>query len=148
MKLKKFIFWAVFALLAYNFFGYVKVHTSGDVTAYKRFAKALMNEDSYLARITCVQPEYVREVMKSQAKRSEVFNGFNIILTYYVIKDQKLSADGTHSYIVAEQVSRVNPPGVTTIRGEHEVRIRHVVELENQDGNWLISKFEDQAMRP
>ncbi len=146
MKPKKFIFWVIFAILVYNFWGYTKVHTSGDVIAYKRFARALIQDDDFLVKQTALSTGYGAKVFAAQLARKKYFKGKQIVFTYFVIKEQRLSEDRKVSYLLAEQVSRVNPIGVATIWGDSEVRIQHRVQLVQVDKTWKVAQFTDPAM--
>ncbi|MFP4204179.1 MAG: hypothetical protein ACLFS4_07605 [Opitutales bacterium] len=146
MKPKKIIYWIIFGVLAYQLFGCVKTHTSGDVIAYKRFSKALLKQDSYVARQVARNP-LAREALAREGARKELFEGVEIVFTYYTIEDRRLSDDGKRSFIVAHQVSRVNPEGVDTLWGEGKVRIQQQVELVLKDGRWEVVKLNDPTLK-
>jgi hypothetical protein len=66
--------------------------------------------------------------------------------TCYKVKSRRISADEQSVTLVAEQVSRVNPPGYDTLWGENEVRLRHQVKLVKENGHWVVYSFEDPAL--
>ncbi|MFP4070020.1 MAG: hypothetical protein ACOCVJ_03150 [Verrucomicrobiota bacterium] len=148
MKPKKVIFWIIFGVLAYSMFGYVQMHTRGDVIAYKRFAKAIMKNDDYTVGQMVLEKKLAREVLASGEERMELFDGAEIVFTFYDIDERRLSEDGKTAFISAEQVSRVNPEGFDTIWGEREVRIRQTVRLVLENQAWRIASFNDPAMGP
>jgi len=149
IKPKKLIFWAIFLIGAYFMFGYVRMHTHGDVVAYKRFAKAVMKKDDYIARQVSVDRSGLAgKVLAQHEERMELFGDADIVFTYYTIDERRVSADGKTVYLSAEQVSRVNPEGYDTIWGEREVRIRQTVQMVERDGLWLVASFNDPVMEP
>lgn len=148
MKPKKILFWAIFALLVYNFFSYSVTHTSSEVIAYKRFAKALLKNDSYVARELTLDRNYALEVFERNPERQKLFGDNTIVFTYYVIKEQRVSDDEQTAYIVAEQVSRVNPKGESTVLGVADIRIIHKAKLVKKNDVWKLAEFHDPAMKP
>ena len=147
MKPKKVIFWAAVLFLGYHFFNYVKVHTSGDVIAYKRFAKALMEGNEYTAK-QVAPTGLAQKALASQEEREALLDGADVVFTYYVIEEQTVGENGRVSHIVADQVSRVNPEGHDTLWGEKEVRIRQRARLELKNDAWKVTSFNDPAMGP
>lgn len=147
MTPKKLFYWLIMGIVAYQLFGYVKMHTSGDVVVYKRFAKAVMENDDFVARSGSLK-DVAKRVFEFQDERTALFRGADIVFTYYVIKERRLSEDGKTAYLTAEQVSRVNPEGFDTLWGEQAVRIRHGVQLVLQKNIWMVSQFQDPAMKP
>ncbi|MGJ8649919.1 MAG: hypothetical protein ACSHX4_06140 [Opitutaceae bacterium] len=148
MKPKKIIFWAIFAILAYNFFSYSITHSSSEVIAYKRFAKALLKNDSYVARELTLDRNYALAVFDENPARQKLFGDNSIVFTYYVIKEQRVSDDEQTAFVIAEQVSRVNPKGQSTVWGTSEVRILHKVKLVKKNDVWKLESFHDPAMKP
>ena len=128
MKPKKLLYWILFGIIAFQLFEYVKVQTHGDVMAYKRLAKAIMNNDDYMIQRASVK-DTASKILETQGGREELFRGSKILATYYNVKSRKISADQQSVSLVVEQVSRVNPPGYDTLWGEDEVRLKHAVQL-------------------
>jgi hypothetical protein len=147
MGLKRIIFWAIFAFLAYHAFGYVKVHSSGDVVTYKLLGDALAENDTYSIKKMVKDEALGQQIIAAQEERAKLLGDNAVLFTYYVIQRQTFSAAGDTSYILAEQVNRVNPPGADTIIGETEIRIRQGIELVKEGERWLIVGFDDPAMR-
>jgi len=149
IKPKKLIFWTIVLIGAYFMFSYVRMHTHGDVIAYKRFAKAVMKKDDYIARQVSVDgSDLANKVISRHDERMELYRDADIVFTYYAIDERRVSEDGRTVYLSAEQVSRVNPEGYDTIWGEEEVRIQHTVQMIKRDGIWLVATFNDPAMGP
>lgn len=145
MKPKKLLYWTLCGVMAYNFYGYTKMHTSGDVIAYKRFASAVMKEDSYTAR-NASDGEVAGIALGSQDVREGMFEGADLVFTRYEIKDRQVSADGKMVTLTADQVSRVNPDGFDTLWGEREVRIRQTIRLVQKHDAWKVMQFDDPAV--
>jgi len=135
-------------VIAYNLFGYARMHTRGDVIVYKRFAKAVMQDDSYIVRNTAVKGELPKEVFARQTERKKLFRDGEVVFTYYDIKDRRVGADGSTSSIVADQVSRVNFPGQEKLWGAEEIRIRQSALLVRENDAWVMHDFNDPAMAP
>lgn len=110
LDLKKLLFWPVVLTVGYYALDYVKVHTSGDVIAYKRFAKALMQNDYSLAR-QISNKELAVEVASKRAERNKFFSGVRPLFTYHEVISQHLSSDGKSSRLLVEQVTRVGTKG-------------------------------------
>lgn len=146
LGLRKLIVWTVLLIAGYYGLDYVKVHTSSDVIAYKRFAKALMENDYYSARRTS-NNELAARVLKRNEERLKAYRGGRVLFTYYEVISQNQSSDGKTSSLVADQVSRVASNGQTGIWGDAEIRIRHRVELAQENQIWKVSSFTDPAMR-
>lgn len=147
MGLKRIIFWAVFALIAYHLFGYVKVHSSSDVVTYKLLAEAVAENDTYSIKQMVDNEVYSQRIIETQEQREKLIGENTVLFTYYVIQKHTYSAGGDSSYILAEQVNRVNPPGEDSLIGQHEIRIRHGIELVKEGDRWLVVRFDDPAMR-
>ncbi|WP_269523663.1 hypothetical protein [Coraliomargarita parva] len=148
MKPKKVLFWIIFLVIAYNLFNYAKMHTRGEVVAYKRFAKAVMKGDDYTARQLTVDHKLALEVFSRNKQRAELFGNASIVFTYYRIKEWRPGEDGKSVYLVADQISRVNPEGFDTIWGEQKVVIRQTVQMTLVKDAWLVAVFNDPAMGP
>ncbi|GEM_PF-2051250 len=149
MKPKKILLWLLFALVAYNVWGYVKMHTRGDVIAYKRFAESIFDGDRTNADRFAVDG-LASTVLNDQEKRMEVYRESDQLFTYYKIINRRLSEDGKIVSITAEQVTRVNRYGVTLsffnkFLGEHAFRIRHRVRLVSENDYWKVYSFSDPA---
>lgn len=146
LGLRKLIFWMV--LLAAGYYGleYVTVHTSGDVVAYKRFAKGLMGSDHYSVRRTS-NKDLAAQALSKNEERMKLYGGGRVLFTYYEVIKQDLARDGKKSSLVVEQVSRIASHGQTGIWGDREIRVRHSVELEQENHLWKVSNFIDPAMR-
>ncbi|MEM8866703.1 MAG: hypothetical protein AAGC73_00390 [Verrucomicrobiota bacterium] len=142
MKPKKLITWAIVAFLGYQLFGYVKEHTSPQVIAYKRFANAVMNGNLAIAEDRAVEG-YARQVMASQAAREELFDGYDVVFTYYEVKSISVDPSGTSATVHAEQVTRVNPEHESVLWGKEAIRIRHSVRLVKDKDVWLVTNFTD-----
>ena len=141
MKLKRLLLWAVLGIGAYYLFGYFKTHTDADVVTYKRFAKALISENTYVLKTTAEQGVY-GHADAFKASNDKQLEGFEPIITYYVINRHRKSPDGRRAYIQAEQVTRVNPEGIDVFWGQQEVRIPHIVELQLEGDAWKIVDFQ------
>lgn len=140
MKPKRVIFWAVFGFCAYQLFGYFKTHTDPDVVTYKRFAKAVVDQNDYVLKTTAEQNVFGNAgVLK--ASNDKQLEGFEQIITYYVINSHRKSPDGRRAYIQAEQVTRVNPEGIDSFWGKEVIRIPHTVELFRDGDAWKIVEF-------
>lgn len=146
LGLRKLVVWMVLLFAGYHGLDYVKVHTSGDVVAYKRFAKALLESDHYSAR-RASNKELAAKALSKDDERMEAYKGARVLLTYYEVIAQNLAKDGKTSSLVVEQVSRVASQGQTGIWGDGEIRVRHRVELERENQIWKVSGFIDPAMR-
>lgn len=147
LKPKKFLFWILFGIIAYQVFGYLKVQTYDDVVVYKRLAKAILKQDDYDIRYVSTG-DVAAKIQQTQSERKELFYGSKILLTYYKVKSRSLSADEKSVFLIVEQVSRVNPPGYDTLWGENEVRLKHQVKLVMKDHRWVVASFEDPAIKP
>lgn len=147
LKPKKFLFWILFGVIAYQVFGYLKVQTYDDVVVYKRLAKAILKQDDYELRYVSTG-DVAAKIQQTQSERQELFYGSKILLTYYKVKSRSLSADEKSVFLTVEQVSRVNPPGYDTLWGENEVRLKHQVKLVMKDHRWVVANFEDPAIKP
>lgn len=146
LGLRKLLFWAIVLTVGYYGLDYVKVHTSGDVIAYKRFAKALLKNDHYTARQTSSK-DLAAAVMSRNEEREKLYNGARVLFTYFEVYSQHLSKDGKSSTLIVEQVSRVGSHGQVGVWGDGEIRIRHTVELEQHNHLWKVTRFIDPAMR-
>ena len=144
--IRKLFFWAIILVLGYYGLDYVKVHTSGDVLAYKRFAKALLKNDHYTTRQTSSK-ELAVQVLSRKAERQELYNGARVLFTYFEVVSQSVSGGGESSSLIVEQVSRVGSKGQVGVWGDGEIRIRHTVELEKENHLWKVTRFFDPAMR-
>lgn len=139
----KLIFWAIVLVGGYYGLNYVKVHTSADVVAYKRFAKAVLNADSHVAR-QVADSELVEAVIEKDDRRQELYNGVRILLTYYKVLSQNLTPDGNSSILVVEQISRVDSAGQPGFWGDREIRMRHTAKLEYENYRWRVTHFDEQ----
>ena len=146
MKQKRILFWVLCAILVYNLYGYTKQHTTGDVLAYKRLASALVENDTNAVHRLLVEANDATQLVAAQRERTQLMGDHSVLFTYYVIKKQWYSRDGQTSYIVAEQISRVNPPGAKALIGEEEVRVKHAVELVKQGSTWYVKQFQSPVM--
>jgi len=135
-------------LLVGGYYGldYVKVHTSGDVVAYKRFAKAVMESDHYSAR-RASNKELAGKVLSKSEERMKVYEGARVLFNYYEVISQNVARDGKSSSLVVEQVSRVGSQGQTGLWGDREIRVRHSVKLVKENQLWKVSAFIDPSMR-
>lgn len=140
MKPKRLIFWTVFGICAYQTFGYFKTHTDPDVVAYKRFAKAVISQNNYVLKTTA-EHDVFGNANTLKASNDKQLEGFEQIITYYVINSHRKSPDGLRAFIQAEQVTRVNPEGIDTFWGKEEIRIPHTVELFRDGDAWKIVEF-------
>ena len=144
IKPKKLLLWILFSLVAFNVFNYVKMHTRGDVIAYKKFSKALMKGNAFALKNTAEQG-LAKKVLSFQEKRMNRYNDLDIVFTYYKIKSRTLSADGKTSKLVGEQISRVNPLGYDTLWGENAVKVKHSIVLVMHNNAWKVESFIDPA---
>lgn len=146
LGIRKLLFWAIAIAIGYHGLDYVKVHTSSDVVAYKRFAKALIQNDSYTVRQTS-DKDLAAKVLSRNDKRMERYDGARVLFNYYEVVSQDLAGDGKSANLVVEQVSRVASSGQTGIWGDREIRVRHTVKLEQKNHSWKVVSFIDPAMR-
>lgn len=146
LGLRKLLFWMILLVGGYYGLDYVKVHTSNDVVAYKRFAKALMEGDHYTAR-RASSKELASKVLGKNDERMNAYKGSRVLFTYFEVVSQNLARDGKSSSLVVDQVSRVSSSGQTGIWGDREIRVRHSVELAQENQVWKVSGFVDPAMR-
>lgn len=107
MKPFKIIFWVLCAIGVYQLYGYFTVHTSEEVIAYKRFAKAIKSGDSYALRMNS-QPAVLAKAKDYTAGGAEYLKGYEEVFTYYVVKSNFVSPDEKRASVIAEQVTRVN----------------------------------------
>jgi hypothetical protein len=145
LKPKKLLYWILFGFIVYQAFGYAKMQTHNDVLAYKRMAKAIMAYDDYELGHVSVG-DVAAKIQQTQSERQQFFYGSKILFTYYSIKSRHMSHDGQSIYLVAEQVSRVNPLNYETLWGEDFVRVEHRVQLVKQGHRWLVANFEDNLI--
>ncbi|MGJ8654741.1 MAG: hypothetical protein ACSHX8_15885 [Opitutaceae bacterium] len=143
MKLSRIFFWAIFAITTYHLYFYVKVHTSEDVVVYKRFADAMMVDDTYDLGKIVADKQLLADILSAQTERQSIFENKRILFTYYVVKKHLFSNDGETVYIHAEQVHRINPPGRKSLIGVSEIRIRQIVKLDKIDDAWHVVQFAD-----
>ena len=148
MKPKQLIFILIVIGIGWWSYGVIRTHTSGDVIAYKSFAKALMRGDGSAAR-----REVARGVDQPMAafnyreeREEQHFQGFEKVFTYYRIISHQRTGEG-RSVIRAEQVTRVNAPGESKFYGARRVSIRHTVELIQEQSAWRVLRFTDEVMR-
>lgn len=145
LGIRKLLFWMVAITVGYYGLDFVKVHTSGDVVAYKRFAKAVMHNDHYIAR-QASNKELAVEILGKNVERNKFFHGARVLLTYYDVVSQNVARDGNSSTLIVDQVSRVGSRGQVGFWGDGEIRIRHTVQLEKKDHTWRVTSFIDPAM--
>lgn len=146
MKLTRILFWAIFAIITYNLYFYVKVHSSEDVVAYKRFADLMAVGDTDELDQVIADQELLLELLATQAERQLIFDGQSVLFTYYIVKKHQISNEGDTAYILAEQVNRVNPPGHTSMIGASEIRIRQSVKLDRIDDTWQVVQYADSKI--
>lgn len=129
------------------FFGFefFKVHTSSDVIAHKRFAEALMQNDSYTARMTSI-PEVAHAAFATNPERQQRYRDLRIRFTYFDVKSQFLSNEGNRSELIVEQITRVSRPGHRFFWGNGEIRTGQKSVLERRNGIWRVVAFDDPAM--
>ena len=144
--LRKLFVFIVFCIAGFFGFEYFKVHTSSDVIAYKRFAKGVLNKDTYAVRTTSV-PDVASATFAADSERREYYHDLKIRFTYFKILSHFQTEDGKDAEIVAEQISRVSRPGHSAFWGDAEVTMYHTVKLEKRNGIWRVVSFEDPAMR-
>ncbi len=146
MKPRRIFIWALAAVAALNVYSYTKQHTKADVLAYKRLASALADNDGGTIQKMVLDSSCGDQLARSDEERKKLLGNKSVLFTYYVIKQQRYSYDGESSYIVAEQVSRVKSPGVNTVIGDSEVRIRHDVQMVKRDNSWYVKQFGKPTM--
>lgn len=143
--LRKLIFWACLLFLGYHGLNFVRVQTSSDVLAYKRFAKALLKNDPYSVRQASSAEVHERAFSQNDA-RMKLYNGGRILFTYFDVVSQNVAKNGSLSRLVVDQISRVSSSGQPGFWGDREIRVRHTVELERADYLWIVTRFVDPAM--
>lgn len=143
--LRKLLTWALVLAVGYYALEYVRTHTSPEVVAYKRFAKALMQEDLYSLR-QASSPELTAKVYSQQSERMKSYQGYRILFSYYKVINRVRASDGKSATIVVDQVSRLSPEGHAGIWGERELRVRHRVQLEQTGYSWRVTDFVDPVM--
>jgi hypothetical protein len=146
LGLKKLLFWAIILAVGYHGLDFVKVHTSSEVVAYKRFAKALAHNDSYTLRMASNE-ELATKLLSRNEERTKRYHGARVLFNYYEVVSQNLARDGKSANLIVEQVSRVASNGQAGIWGDREIRIRHTVKLEKKNQLWKVTDFIDPAMR-
>lgn len=144
-RLRKYLLWLLFGLIAFNVFNYVKMHTNGDVIAYKKYAKALMAGDRYILK-NASNDALVDSLLAVQEARKSSFEDLDVVFTYYKIKDRRLSEDGKTSRIVGHQISRVNGMQQDTLWGEREIVIQQTITLTLKNSAWKVTQFTDPAV--
>lgn len=143
--IKRLLFWAIVMVVGYYGLDYVRVHTSDNVIVYKRFAKALMENNHYSAR-QASSKELAAEVFARNSERMKPYRGTRVLFTYYDVVRQTMSRDGKASTLVVDQVSRVASGGQTGFWGDREIRVRHTAQLEKEGQLWRVTSFTDSAM--
>ena len=138
--IKKLLFWAVLLTAGYYGLDYVTIQTRGDVVAYKRFAKALIENDPYSAR-QAANEDLAAKVFESNDERMSRFEGGRVLFTYFNVISDHTSNSGETSNLTVEQVSRVASGGNTGIWGDRAVRVVHRVALEQKKNQqWKIGR--------
>lgn len=146
VNFKKLILWLVLGFGAYYGIEYYRVQSSGDVVAYKRFAQALLNGRLDRAQLTS-SGELVAKLNQSRRERDAIYSGQYIVFTHYEIHARRVSPDGKTAFITGDQVCRVNPPGIDTLWGQNEIRVRQSVKLEYKHHLWKVTDFVDPAAK-
>ncbi len=129
-------------------FDVIRTHTSGDVIAYKSFAKALMRGDAVDARREVARgADQPMSAFNFQEERREIyFQDSERVFTYYRILSHHRPSDN-RSVIRAEQVTRVNLPGESKFYGVRRIGVIHSVELIREQSAWRVLRFTDEVMR-
>ncbi|MFU8847984.1 MAG: hypothetical protein ACNA77_04620 [Opitutales bacterium] len=143
--LRKLLTWALILVMGYYTLEYLRTHTSSEVLAYKRFAKALMQDDLYSLRQVS-SPEVAAKVYSQQSERIKLYQGSRILFSYYKVINRVRASDGKSATLIVEQVSRLSPEGHTGVWGDREVRVRHRVKLEQTGLSWRVTDFIDPVM--
>lgn len=143
MKLKTAITLFLICSLGYIGFGFVKVHTSADVIAYKSFSKALMKGDLIRAK-RMVHSDDALTALEQSEERGTRYEG-HIRFTYHQVLSHDYTANGEEARLKVKQITRMDPKGGdTTLWGSQTVEEIHTVVLrKNEDGLWRIVFFDE-----
>lgn len=146
MKPFKIIFWVLFAIFVYQAYTYFTVHSSSEVIAYKRFAKAIKTGDNYILRMNGELDVLSKAKFYTEGCR-QILDDYEEVFTYYRIRSHYVSEDGNRASVHAEQVTRVNSEYHSKPWGATDVRIRHTVELVRNGDSWKVSVFRGPVAR-
>ncbi len=143
MKLKSAITLFFICSLGYIGFGFVKVHTSADVIAYKSFSKALMKGDLIRAK-RMVLSDDVLAALDSSKDRASRYKG-TIRFTYHQVLNHDYTGNGEEARLKVKQIIRMDPAnGESTLWGSQTLEEVHTVVLrKNEDGHWKIIFFDE-----
>lgn len=146
MKLKSAISFLLFGLLGYFGYGLVRVHTSGDVIAYKHFT-SLLRKDDFLSARKLVAEEKVMKVFQTQEKRQPRYQG-DVKFTWHQVLQQQYSATGDEVTLRVRQITRLDPPGTEqTLFGSRAVEEIHEVALRRDKQVWKVVRYTDPYFR-
>jgi len=144
--LKKFVIWIVLLVVGYHGLNYVKVHTSGDIVTYKRFAKSLMDNDYTTVR-QLSDPGLAEQLAAMRAERNKQFSDGRILFSYHEVVSQYHTRDGKTAHLIVDQVTRMDSGGRMGFWGDRGVRIRHRAELSYENHVWKVKSFSDPVMQ-
>ncbi|MGJ3243804.1 MAG: hypothetical protein ACFE0O_12750 [Opitutales bacterium] len=147
MKLKTALSLLIFGTLGYFGYDTFTTHTSGEVMAYKNYAKALLKNDKAAAQKLVVDKTGLKP-FDFHEKRMKAFRGGEIRFTYYQVLSQRYSTDRDRVSMRIRQVSRIDPPDVESFFGTEVVKQIHVVDMEKEKSAWKVTRFHDDAYRP
>lgn len=145
MKLKSAIMLLLISTMSYFGYGFVRTHTSGDVLAYKNFARALMQGDQASAMRVAADNEVLGAFQDHQERLSR-YRG-HVKFTYHQILEQRFAEDGESVYLRVRQVTRLDPFNTEkTLLGSRSIEEIHSVSLERKNLVWRVTRFDERFM--
>ena len=145
MKLKSAIMLLLISTMGYFGYGFVRTHTSGDVIAYKNFARAVMNNDQARASRVALGND-VLKVFEEQKERMARYRG-HVKFTYHQILEQRFSEDGHSVYLRVRQVTRLDPFNTEkTLLGSRSIEEIHSVTMVQKNLVWRVQRFDERYM--
>jgi len=138
----------LFALSGVSLYGYdaIHVHTSQEVIAFKQYASAILEGDARTVARMSVDKKDGLLPLKKCKKRNQALRG-DIKFTYYSIKDVSKSADGKVVTLSAQQITRLDPPGTTSIFGLERIVNNQQITLEADKSAWKVKSYRDDYCR-
>lgn len=147
MKLKTAVTLLLLSVFCYTGFGFIRVHTSPDVLAYKNFSKALVDGDRFRANHLILN-DLVLKAFESPEERNTRIQG-DIRFTYHQVISQEYASDGDEARLKVRFITRFDPKGEKpTFWGKESVdEIHQVVLRKNKDELWRIVSFNSSLSR-
>ncbi len=142
MRLKTALAFLFFGTMGFFSYDFARIHTSGDVLAYKQFARALMRGDRLAARRMVADPT-VLEAFEHAEERQARYRGESRF-TYHQILSQTFTPDGKQVTLRVKQITRMDPvQSEHTLFGSQTIEEVHRVVLKKDDRVWRIAHFQD-----